>query len=379
MGILTLLASMASAGEPNAPAGLEGLLRPIRARRGVPALAAAMVRGGRLAGIGAVGVRKAGCDVPVTREDLFHIGSCTKAMTATLIARLVERGRLAWDTTLAGGLPREVAGAMHPGYREATLTHLLRHRAAVVANAPPGVSFGRYFRLRGSGRRQRLTYARGILAVPPKAPPGETYSYSNAGYALAAALAEHAADAGWQELIRREVFAPLKMTALGFGAMGTAGRIDQPYQHAVGEDGRAKPVGPGRLSDNPPILSPAGRVHCSLADWARFAAAHVAGARGRATPLGLSPASWKRLHTPPAGGHYAMGWVVADRDWAGGAALMHNGSNTMNYAVAWLAPRRDFAVLAVTNQGGEAARKACDEAASTVILAHLPPSPRRSD
>jgi hypothetical protein len=77
------------------------------------------------------------------------------------------------------------------------------------------------------------------------------------------------------------------------------------------------------------------------------------------------------LITLPSGSDYACGWLVVERDWAGGKALTHSGSNTMNLAVAWLAPSRDFAVLVVTNQGPPAAAKACDEAASSLIKLYL--------
>ncbi len=63
--------------------------------------------------------------------------------------------------------------------------------------------------------------------------------------------------------------------------------------------------------------------------------------------------------------------IVATRDWAGGAALNHAGSNTMNYANVWIAPNRDFAVLVCINQGGHAAAKASDEALTMLIAHHL--------
>ena len=47
--------------------------------------------------------------------------------------------------------------------------------------------------------------------------------------------------------------------------------------------------------------------------------------------------------------------------------LQHNGSNTMNFCILWVAPLRDVAVLAVTNQGGDAAQKAADEAVEALI------------
>jgi len=117
----------------------------------------------------------------------------------------------------------------------------------------------------------------------------------------------------------------------------------------------------------------------SLADWGRFVAAHLRGARGDAVtgadgkPF-LTADSWKKLHTPPGDG-YAMGWAVSTRPlWAKGdgkgdtgRVLNHNGSNTMWFCVAWIAPEKGFAVLVTTNVGGDDAGKATDEAAAALI------------
>ena len=73
-------------------------------------------------------------------------------------------------------------------------------------------------------------------------------------------------------------------------------------------------------ADNPPAIAPAGRVHCSLDDLARFAMFHLQ----PATNGLLKPETLARLHTPPAArrADYACGWVVLQRDWAGGTTLM---------------------------------------------------------
>src|SRR5512147_3235278 len=79
------------------PLGLDGVLQPYRERFGLPAVAAAVARGGAVVTAGAVGTRRHGTDAPVTRDDRFHLGSDTKAMTALIAAMLVEEGRLRWD------------------------------------------------------------------------------------------------------------------------------------------------------------------------------------------------------------------------------------------------------------------------------------------
>src|SRR4051794_5116389 len=82
----------------DAPTGddLASLLEPIRREYHLPALAAAVVRGDRVVGAAAVGVRELGKEAKVMLDDRFHIGSCTKTMTAMLIARLVDQGKLTW-------------------------------------------------------------------------------------------------------------------------------------------------------------------------------------------------------------------------------------------------------------------------------------------
>jgi CubicO group peptidase (beta-lactamase class C family) len=346
------------------------LLEILRAKHNLPALAAATIVDGRILNHEAVGVRKLGADVPVTDDDRFHIGSCTKAMTATLLEMLVERGQLKWSATLEEVFP-EWAGEMNPAYRKVTLLQVMAHRAGLPGadkSWPEGMSFLDVHRLPGGPREQRLAYVRKILAQAPPSPPGEKFLYSNAGYSVLGVAAERAADRPWEDLLRTMLFEPLGMKSAGFGAMGSPGKVDQPWQHRV-EGGKAVPVEPGPLSDNPAAIGPGGTVHGSVGDWAKFVLAHLQGARGEPTPLPIK--DFRTLHEPPFGGDYAGGWGICERGWGGGRVLTHAGSNNMNYAVVWMAPKRNFAVVVATNQGGDAAAKACDETAAAVIDKYL--------
>ncbi|MCH2401187.1 MAG: serine hydrolase, partial [Pirellulales bacterium] len=108
-------------------------LTRIRQQHSVPAIAAAVVtRQGKVT-VGAVGLRKRGTTIPVTLHDHWHLGSETKAMTATLIARLVEQQRLRWDSTTAEVFP-DTSAKFHPAMREVTLLQLLCHRSGLPAN-----------------------------------------------------------------------------------------------------------------------------------------------------------------------------------------------------------------------------------------------------
>jgi CubicO group peptidase (beta-lactamase class C family) len=346
------------------------LLEPIRKKYDLPALAGAVISEGRTAAWGATGVRKVDSSVKVKSDDKFHIGSCTKAMTATIIAMLVERGKLKWDVTLAEAFP-DMADEMHADYRDVTLKHLLAHRSGLPPASqsyPKDKSFTDMHNLGGPAMEQRLAYTKMILREEPRAKRGIKYIYSNAGYAIAGVIAEQAMNTPWETLMRTMLFKPLGMTTAGFGPMGTPGKIDQPLQHVIAE-GSTIYLEPDSLMDNPPAIGPAATVHCSIRDWSKFIIAHLKGARG--TGGLLNPDTFRMLHTPDFGGNYASGWDVKKRDWADGKVLTHTGSNTMSFAVVWMAPKRDFAVLAASNQGGGNAEKGCDEAVWMLIKEFL--------
>ena len=352
------------------PKNLGPLLESIRKKYNLPALAGAVILEGRTAAWGATGVRKIGSDVKVTSNDKFHIGSCTKAMTATIIAMLVERGKLKWEMTLFEAFP-DMADDMHPDYRDVTLKHVLAHRGGLPAaerSWPKGKSFMDMHNLGGSAMEQRAVYTRMILRQEPEAKPGTKFIYSNAGYSIAGAMAERAMKTPWEALMKEMLFKPLGMTTAGFGAMGTPGKIDQPWQHRMSNE-KLIAVEPGRLSDNPPILGPGGTVHCSIKDWAKFIAAHLKGLKGKGGLL--KSETFEELHMPSFGGDYAPGWKVTKRDWAPDMVLTHSGSNTMSYAVVWMAPKRDFAVLAASNQGGGDVENGCDESCWMLIKEFL--------
>src|SRR5690606_16144609 len=110
----------------------------------------------------------------------------------------------------------------------------------------------------------------------------------------------------WEELMRGMLFEPLGMNSAGFGAPATLDSVDQPWGHTSKPFAGLDPVPPGPRADNPLAISPAGAVHCSLADLAAYAAFHIAGEQGGSELLNAN--SFKKLHTP-AGDDYALGWV----------------------------------------------------------------------
>jgi CubicO group peptidase (beta-lactamase class C family) len=354
--VLTAWVITTSAAAPT-PADMTQELESIRKKHDLPALAVVVVKDGTICGRAATGVRKWGDSTPVTTNDVFHIGSCTKSMTATLTAMLIEEGKLSWKTTIAEVFP-ELKGKMDKQYEAVTVEQLLTHRGG-VPGAPPAAAWKRAWEQNGTPTEQRREFIGAVLSHPPEATPGTKMIYSNQGYAVIGAMLEKLTGIPWETLITQRLFKPLQMDSAGFGPPGTTGKVDEPWGHTR-KLGITLPL----QEDNPPAIAPGGRVHCSLDDLARFTIFHLQ--RGQPGDL-LKPETLVKLHTQPTGGDYACGWVVLKRNWAGGNALMHNGSNTMWYVVMWLAPERDFSVVVGTNIAGSAAEQGCDEVASLMI------------
>lgn len=345
-----VLAAALIAWPPHALAGeldLASVLEVIRSKHKLPAIAAAVADDERIVASAAIGVRRLGEPASVEFHDRFHVGSCTKAMTATMIATLVESGEVSWSTTLAQTFP-ELAGEMNEQYKTVTLEQLVTHRAGVpsftAGNAPESALLRN---LTGTSTEQRAEFLKRVTLKPPQFEPGSTMMYSNGGYGLAAAMAERATGQSWEQLLIDRVFRPLGMASAAFGWPASEESPAQPCGHL--KQGEAfQPHWPNndyRLSH---AIAPAGDVCCSIEDLARFAQFHLRGLRGGDTTM--KPEALRRLHTP-ALNRYAMGWVIIPQP-DGSSASWHNGSAGTFFAWMTVRPESNRAVVVAINAGG---------------------------
>lgn len=358
------LPACALAGPTTRPAAMPDhdittLVRQLRKEHKVPALAAAVVHGDKTIALAAAGHRKARSKHAVTLGDRWHLGSCTKSMTATLCAMLVEDGKLRWNMTVAEALPESIE-KLHADFRAVTLEQLLCHHSGLPNDHRPDIRiWPRVLLLKGELPAQRRTFVEMYLGRAPAHPPGKKYAYSNAAFVAAGAMAEAVTGMSYESVMRTRLFEPLGMTSAGFGPPGSDNKVDQPWGH----DSMMfyLPVEPGPTADNPPVIAPAGTVHCSIGDWAKYAALHLSAAAGK--PHLLKAETLARLHSVPFGHDYGFGWLHARPNWAGEDVMLHDGSNGRWYALVVIAPKANLAVMVTVNAADEAAQNACGEAA----------------
>jgi CubicO group peptidase (beta-lactamase class C family) len=251
---------------------------------------------------------------------------------------------------------------MRPEYRSVTLRELLSHYSGLPHDVSDLKYFNGFFSDARPLPRQRLDYVVRALKDAPVVPPGTAFSYSNTGFVIAAVIAERAAGMPFEKLMRREVFQPLGMTSAGYGQPGAG----EPRGHVGGK--------PAAMNDgNPLMFAPAGNIHLSLRDWAKFCLDQLDGPTGGGRLL--TAASYRLMQTAPAGKEVGLGWGVVD-SVAGrkGPALTHAGSDGNWYAVVVLFPTLDDGALVVANAGENMGGDKAARAALKALLPDLAPS-----
>jgi CubicO group peptidase (beta-lactamase class C family) len=364
-----------------APTNLDATLQAIIIKAKIPGMAAVVLHGDQIIAQGAAGVRKKGGTEPITLADQFELCSCTKAMTATLVAMLIEEGKLRWNTSLAE-IFAAVAPDIDPAWRTVTVRQLLAQRAGITGNHLFAL-LGSVSAAKADLPKQRRAFAMKLLARPPDIPPNTKFVYSSTNFILAGAILEAVTGHTWEDLMRERLYGSLGIASGGFGPPGTPGQVDEPWGHGhrrllyVPMPGWSDtPLDPGSDSaDYPLATGPAGMAHMSVTDWAKFVAVHLRGdpANPHRQVTLLKADTFARLHEPEADEReYTGGWFVGTRPWAKGPrpsdtgrVLFHAGDNGRWSTVVWLAPEIDFALLIACNRAGMAGP--VDEAAGALL------------
>jgi CubicO group peptidase (beta-lactamase class C family) len=300
-----------------------------------PGMIAAITSGEGLIAIGSAGERKAGSGIAFTTNNVVHLGSCGKAMTATMIATLVAEGKLSWDTKLVEAIP-ELKNRIHTDYHKITLWQLLTHRAGLPKNSIDSDAHSSK-----EIKKRRLAILEDNLKLPATYEI-DKFHYSNLGYVIAACMAEQITGLSWEDLMNKRLFEPLGMKTAGFGDPVNKKLINQPWGHEKSWLGNK--WNPSRAYYGE-VIGPAGRVYCSIEDWAKFISLQLTEENSI-----LDKEYLNKLIEPV--GLYAGGWVVvqqAEQPWAKGIVLIHAGSNEIWYASVMVAPELDRAYVVATN------------------------------
>ena len=339
-------------------------------RYDLPGIAVGLIEDGEPTLLHTSGELVARAGDPVTPRSLFKIASNSKAMTAAVLARLVDQGRLAWDDPVVKHLPQF---RMHDPW----VTEHMQVRDLLIHNSGLPQGAGDLMLWPGPNDFTRDDIINGLAHLKPERSFRSGYAYDNLLYVVAGEVAAAAGGASYEALVRREVFAPLGLERCQVGAFDrdAVGDIAQPHMRLDGTH-VAYALDPPRV---PEITSAAaGGIRCSLEDMLAWAQAWL---EPESAPGWLSAeqrqAMWT-AHTPlpvPARQHdwsrtrlraYGYGWRLADVH--GHWSVSHTGTLGGMYSVLHLLPDQDSGFMVMINGSGDAARTVLDQVLVEYLL-----------
>lgn len=344
------------------PAGiLEELESSIRAEwqaSEVPGLVYAVVQGDQVVDLKAMGMRKKGGTDAVDEHTVFQIGSASKAFTATMLAMVVEEGKLSWDDRVADHLPQF---RMHDRWvtREMRVGDLVCQRSGLPTHALDNMSAIGF---------TRQDIIRALRFVEPVSSFRSAYAYQNNMWLVAAALVEQKTGFTWEDNLDRRIFGPLGMVESTTSpevaaAMPNAatGHFWVPIEPEPPQEPKTElqPVPedwPWRVWLD--VLGPAGSIRSTVADLVQWVRLQInLGVVGDATLL--KPTTVALLHAPRtlnvgfsnAAGDvfaYASGWVYTTSNRH--PIVWHNGGTHGMHSIVGYLPEAGVGLVMLTNE-----------------------------
>src|SRR4051794_6401925 len=168
------------------------------AKHDVPGAAVAVLAGGEVID-SAAGVLSRATGVEATTDTVFQIGSITKVWTTTLVMQLVDEGKLDLDRPIRSYLPEFVI-ADEAAAAVITTRQLLSHTAGFE---------GDIFNETGKGDDAVEKFVATLATTTQLFPPGEMFSYNNAGFAVLGRLVEVLRGTPYDAALREHLFTPL--------------------------------------------------------------------------------------------------------------------------------------------------------------------------
>lgn len=340
-------AALASPISAQGPAELEGFLDRAFDELGlVPGMAVAVVRDSSIVVLRGFGVSDISSGSPVTPGTPFYIASSTKSFMGTASAALDLRGDWSLDDPLARWLPR-VALPDPLSTRVITIRDLLTHTSRIENDAIT-------YRTAYSGEHDRATLL-SMLTRSEVLEPG--FDYGNIGYVIASLAMDSAARMSWKDVLDRELFQPIGMTATSAYRSAFDGQLlALPHGVALG----AHPFEVRRYVKVDANMHAAGGIITNAADLARWLQANlnegrvdgrqaVSAAAIRAAHEILVPTDAKFHDFGRTG--YGLGWYHGEYD--GDRTLHHFGNYPGFRAHVSFMPEHGIGVAVLTNESSQ--------------------------
>lgn len=312
----------------------------------IPGVSLAIIDNNKVVFTGGFGVRELGKPEKVDADTTYMIASNTKPLTTLLMARLVDEGKLDWDTPVVKVFP-----SFKLGDANTTQQVLVKHLLCACTGLPRQ-DFEWLFEYKDA---RPATVMRTLGSMQPTTKFGELFQYSNlmaaaAGYVAGNALfPDKELGAAYDEAMRTRIFEPLGMKSATF-EIATAERGNHARPHGFDVDGKVA-VASMDLNHSIGPARPAGAAWTSARDLLRYVQMELANGK---LPDGRQLVSEKNLlarreRQVAVGqtGSYGMG-LSKDTKWDV-TVLRHGGSMIGFKSDMLMLPEHGVGAVILTN------------------------------
>lgn len=298
---------------------LDGALEQARVSEGIPGMAVAVVRDGKVVWSKGYGVADMAVGEPVTPQTLFGIGSATKSFTAMLAAMQVDAGHMSWDDPITDHLPWFEVRARGPeGPVVPTIRDLMTHQAG----------FTRMAMLWGDGTRGLEEVLKYAVDAEPIAPLRSGFHYNNVMYSAAGLAVARAGGGDWESVMEKELLSPLGMSNTYTSQAASA----KDPRWATGYRKEGEGAVPAPKLDRRGV-APAGAIDSDVTDMAKWVsfllAKGVHDGRRLVSEKNLQE-TWSPQVSAWDGMDYGIGWFV--QTWHGRQVIEHGGNSDAGFS-----------------------------------------------
>ncbi len=327
--------------------GLDAYIDGAIADWGVPGLAVAVVKDGKIVHAKGYGVREHGKEAKVDAHTLFAIASNSKAFTCAALSILVDEKKLSWDDRASEILPwfqLHDANAT----RDIRALDLVTHRSGLP-------TFGGDHLWIGSKKKRREVLRR-IRYLEPSEPFRMKYQYQNIMYTAAGELIEAKTGKTWSEFVRARILDPLGMKETTLSITTLADKDNVAAAHEV-RHGKLQVV----EYDNVDAVAAAAGINSSVIEMAQWLRMNLAGGMhdGKQILGARSIAQMQSVHMAQNVGFvdrmhgrhfhgYGLGWALTDDH--GKKAVAHGGGLTGMISRTYMIPEEGLGIVVLTNQ-----------------------------
>ncbi len=317
----------------------------------VPGIAVAVVQNNKVVFNKGFGVIEHDKSRKVTPDTLFGIASNTKAMTATLLAQLVDQHQLTWQTKIIDIIP-EFQLASPYVTREFTIIDLLSHNSGLGLGAGDLMIWP----------ETDLTtqhIIKGLKYLPQVSSFRSEFAYDNLMYIVAGEIIKRVTGQDWEDVIHSRLFKPLGMD----NTYALYSRIPTNYKNVarahVPLNEKLHVVGGNFLEK----FSSAGAVASNVNDMAQWLLLQLNKGKTSSEKVLFSTEQSKAMWQPrtllpvsdAATQHdkmhfyaYGLGWFL--NDYHGVKLVHHSGGILGMVSKVALVPEHNLGLVILTNQ-----------------------------